>query len=524
MRKALIFLTLFMVISPRPSLFGQTISILDLNNVRAVLMDNGYFFNHCSIQVGGYEIPKGSGNQAIYTSSFWFGAKDVNNQLKVCAPSYCSSNSNSDLWAGPLDVNTGNAIVPNPFSQTYWTVNSWDISSHIANSQSNGYVMPASIANWPAHGDITVGADYYLAPFVDENNNGIYDPQNGDYPCIKGDKATYMIMNDAFGTHGSGGEIMNIELHFMFYQYLTNSFLNNSTFIDLKVINRGTQTLNDFNVSYFVDGDLGNYSDDYVGSDSTKNLMYTYNGDNSDEGANGDPGYGSIPPAIGVISLGNTINSVGVYSSNSVTPYNFPSNPIEIFNSMNAQWQNGTRWQDNNGNTTNFMYYGSPNNSSEWSEVSASNIPGDRRMVMNIKNGDLAPSEYYTLSYAVVYGKGTDYLSSVTNLLLNTDSIQAFYNQLSYDCFDPMTVSLNEINFIEFEIYPNPSTGQFNLDFPKTYNEVEIIVKDAFGRIVFTENKTGVNQFSFDLKESRGIYFVTILTEEGKKTKKMIIN
>lgn len=520
MKKTITFFTLALMLHGFNS-FGQSLTTLSLNNVNAHLMDNGYFFTNCTTQNAGYEIPKGSNKFAIYSSAFWFGGHDINSQLQLVTPTYC--NQGNDLWAGPLDVNTGNAIVPNPFSQTFWTVSKQSIQDHIANYQSPGYIVPNEIANWPAHGDITQGAAFYIAPFVDVNSNGQYDPHLGDYPCIKGDMATYIIMNDAKGTHASGGGITNVEIHFMFYQFATNTILNNTTFVDIEVINRGTQTLYDFYTSYYMDADIGGPTDDYFGCDSSRNLMYTYNSDNFDQDGIVS-GYGTNPPAIGVVCLSQSVESVGSFSNGLSYPYNDPSSPVQFYNTMKAQWQDGTFWQDNNGNNTHFMYSGDPNSSVEWSENSVSNIPGDRRMVMNSRYGTLLPGDSYNISYAIVFGQGTDNLSSVTNLFQNTDSIQDFYNQQTQICLDPTTVGVNELKVNEFEISPNPSSGDFIVAFPKEYNAVKIIVKDAFGRIILNEDKMGVQELDIHLNESKGIYFVTIITEDGEQTKKIILN
>ena len=47
-----------------------------------------------------------------------------------------------------------------------------------------GYQMPRSVKNWPAIGRVDYGEFPDQAPFVDANNNGCYDPENGDYPSI----------------------------------------------------------------------------------------------------------------------------------------------------------------------------------------------------------------------------------------------------------------------------------------------------------------------------------------------------
>ncbi len=53
-------------------------------------------------------------------------------------------------------------------------------------------------------------------------------------------------------------------------------------------------------LGYWTDPDLGNASDDYVGTDTTLDMIYVYNGDNEDEGSDG---YGTAPPALGISFL-----------------------------------------------------------------------------------------------------------------------------------------------------------------------------------------------------------------------------
>ena len=69
------------------------------------------------------------------------------------------------------------------------------------------------------------------------------------------------------------------------------------TFYSTKIINRGFTTLNECYMGQWVDADLGNYADDYVGCDVGRGLCFCYNGDDDDEGV---LGYGLNPPTIGV--------------------------------------------------------------------------------------------------------------------------------------------------------------------------------------------------------------------------------
>ena len=239
---------------------------LDYNNVSAMVTDGGFFFNNPANNAPGYEVPSGSGLNTIYSGAFWFGGKDANGQLRLAAPDI--NGTTSDMWPGALSLGTALPVLPNPLGQTLWAVTKAEVDNHIANYNQPGYVVPSSILNWPANGDISLGLSYFLAPFVDVNFDNVYNPLDGDYPCIKGDKAIYTIMNDKQDLHGSGGAPIGLEVHYMFYQFETNDYLDNTTFIDVNIYNRGTQTLYDFKSSFVMDGDLGNATDDYIGCDT----------------------------------------------------------------------------------------------------------------------------------------------------------------------------------------------------------------------------------------------------------------
>lgn len=75
----------------------------------------------------------------------------------------------------------------------------------------------------------------------------------------------------------------------------------------------------------------------------------------------------------------------------------------------------------------------------------------------------------------------------------------------------------------EFTVYPNPSSGIYNLLFNESYDELkQINVFDYTGRIVF-KSETVSNYFYLDIcKQPNGIYFIEI-NVEGIITRKKII-
>lgn len=494
---------------------------IDENNAKGKITDVGEFFTDPA-GGHGYEVPKGSGKHVLYSASMWFGGKDENGQLKLAAPMY--SSFNPDFWPGALTV--GNAIspVPNPLAQTLWVVHQDEIEDHILNYASPGYTPPSSIVNWPAHGDTSIvpnGQDFYLAPFVDTDGDGVYAPEMGDYPCIKGDKAVYTIVNDKGGMHGTGGQSLGIEVHFMFYQYSSVSGLEDVTFIDTKVINRSADTLYEFITSFFADTDIGNYFDDFAGCDSLRNIAFAYNGDAFDEMQGGVLGYEMTPPAAGVKCLTHSINTMGVLANLGVFPHVDPSTPSEFYHLMSGKYIDGSPWLDNNGSPTSFQYPGNPNNSLEWSEEASLNFPGDRRIILSVEKPDaFAPSETISLSYAVIFGQDTNRLESVSRLYEKADEVQAFFdNEQVSPCASSLNISKSQQ--VDFVVYPNPSNGVFTLSGNFVHAHVE--VTSLSGEQVWYDYLPYSDSVTIDLKAKPGVYLVTVETEQASRTKKVII-
>jgi hypothetical protein len=323
---------------------------LTINNVRAYLETGGTMWFK---ELAEYEIPIGSGKTSMFCAALWIGGRDANGQLKLAAVRF--RQVGNDFWTGPLKI-TGAGTTQSMCIKfdKHFKITRSEVDQHIAGYNTSGYVMPSSIANWPAHGD--EGYSYYLAPFKDVNGNGVYDPENGDYPyydinnelcpwtedniaaaaahelprtpedlwleqrnypgsepdytrsngmiyadhVLKGDATMFWIFNDNGGPHTeSGGSPIGLEIRGQAFGFSTNDDLNNMTFYSYEIINRSTYTLTNTFFSQWVDPDLGYAYDDYVGCDVGRGLGYCYNGTNVD-GSGQTWAYGDQPPAIGV--------------------------------------------------------------------------------------------------------------------------------------------------------------------------------------------------------------------------------
>lgn len=316
---------------------------LTVNNVRAYIETGGTMWFK---EVAEYEVPKGSGKTSMFSAGLWIGGKDANGQLKLAAVRF--RQVGDDYWTGPLKIQGASTTQSECIKfDKHFKISRAEVDNHISSYNTSGYVMPSSIRDWPAHGD--AGYSQYLAPFKDVNNNGVYDPENGDYPyydinndlcpwtedniaaaaahtlprtpedlayygpdwhnsngmiyadhVLKGDETLFWIFNDNAGAHTeSEGSPIGLEIRGQAFGFSTNDDLNNMTFYSYEIINRSTYTLTNTFFSQWVDPDLGYAKDDYVGCDVARGLGYCYNGSNVD-GTGQVEAYGDQPPAVGV--------------------------------------------------------------------------------------------------------------------------------------------------------------------------------------------------------------------------------
>lgn len=510
--------------------------LLDSNNVSANISNAGIFFSHDTTGHLGYEVPKGSGNSVIYAMGFWFAGVDQNGVLRNSCTRYIY---NGDLFPGPYSETNSytDPIYVNHYANSMWSVTKAEVLSHQLNWNQPGYTIPMSILNWPGNGQVGIGVSQHLAPYVDVNSNGIYEPEWGDFPDIRGDKAVYVINNDAANVHtDSNGNPMGIEVHSMFYQYASANFLDTTTFFNVRVFNRGSYNYTDFRMAIHVDGDLGCYSDDYVGCDTTRNMMFTYNGDNLDQcsGIGSTNNYGSNPPVAGVISLRQNMKIFGYFTSTSQYPYNDPVTVNAYWNLMHGKWNNGSPWYYGGlgyaGSTgvttqpTNYMFTGDPETASGWTEFTNSNNPGDRRIFMVMDSIELNSGSTNCYDYAVLWRRGSNNLNSVTKLKEVADDVKTWFdNETEFNC-SQVTMGINEqLGDTKMDLWPNPSNGIFELRSNAKLSASSIYITDAQGRNVYFDLAELADAYQIKLAQIPGVYFLTIQHANVKEMIKLVV-
>ncbi len=295
------------------SVCGQTLpnySTLNTNNVKVVVSANGVIGYHPSLEKGSW-MPADDSAGTIFAASPWISG--INAQGELLITTQYVFTENQSWFYGPLTQNT---TADSAYSETFnhvWNIKQSEINTHVAYFQSlqngttatlfpNGYTIPADFLSWPAHGDVSLGYDFNLAPFVDYNSDNLYNPQDGDYPIICGDECLYLIINDI---GNSTIPKMGNQVEMWIYAFDTPNIpaVNNTFFTKFKFTNKSNQTFYNTRISQMNDLDIGYAFNDYSGTDVAYGAVYAYTGTATDYSLSGAPSYGDIPTMESMLLL-----------------------------------------------------------------------------------------------------------------------------------------------------------------------------------------------------------------------------
>ena len=402
---------------------------LDVNNVRTTILNGGDMW--WNLSNARYEIPKVQTGQvskhSLFSGALWIGGVS-NGNLKLAAQTY--RQGGNDFYPGPL-VNGTASITADRCKEfdKIWRVTLREVEDFVAAADKNAYEIPEGILDWPGNGNVANGEAARLAPYFDKDNDQRYEPRAGDYPTLNHgeedittipDMMLFMIYNDKGNIHSeTEGVPIGLELHTQAFAYSTNDEINNMTFYRTTIYNRSSETVDSTVFGQWVDADLGNYSDDYVECDVTRNLGICYNGDDNDEGI---LGYGLNPPSVGVTFFEGPrrpdSTEIGltkfVYYNNDFSLTGNPSRPEHYWGYLNGRWKDGANiTYGGNGrggsDTASFMFPGNtdPAGRPSWTERIAGNQPQDRRFLQTAGSFKLLPGAINRVTIGVVWARAS---------------------------------------------------------------------------------------------------------------------
>lgn len=434
------------------------------------------------------------------------------------------------------------------------------------------------------------------AEFYDGNNDGIYEPtdlnsnnqwdEDEDAPLLIGDYTSYTVYNDAVSSlkrkfHDQ--QPLGIQVaQSVFVKSLSTNGFNETAFIRYTITNKGTHdVLDDVYFSVYTDPDLGDYADDLIGSDTTRNGGYAYN-----DGS--DAEFGENPPAFmqsfaqlpytyipGVTYIDS--NSNGLYDEGTDTPIDSVSVnfgpvigqrtvtgarfvPVSSFmQTMQSHPQVGSQtltdmlrniqlgndnwgqtidvcsWSFGNGSALSncdsinphFMYSGNPVSVTGWLNTTGL----DQRFLLTAGPFRMEKNKPVTILVSLAIGRSNNALNSIKKVQDVTDFAHQIYNSN----FTDYTTSIEENTAIvptEFSLsqnYPNPFNPETTIRFaiPAT-GLVKLNIYNILGQKVKTLTneilQAGEHTVTFNATRfSSGVYFYRAEWNNVSVTRKMTI-
>ncbi len=473
------------------------------------------FFGNSTTSGNGYLVPRETRNSPVFATGLWVGSK-VNGQIRVAGARY----TRFEFWPGPL--NSG-ATLPNPTDcsayDRIFVVSREDVARYLRTGEATD-----DLRDWPVS---------WGAPVLDGDGiEGNYNLEGGDQPAIYGDQTAWWVMNDVGNIHEeTGSNPLGIEVQASAFAVGSGiRALKQASYYRYEIINRSVNTIDSAYVSLWMDPDLGDASDDWVGSDSTLSVGYVYNGDEDDSV------YG-IPPAQGYqvvqgpVGLPNgrdddedgevdeaderlQMTAATFYCNGCTEPATTdPRTKEAYYNHMHGRWNDGTPFTSagsgygTNGPPTVFVFPADPVANECWSarnNCEGSSVPpGNAYMLVHTGPFRLEPGESAEVVFALPFGQGTDNLDSVTQLRFAAHATrEAWYLGL----LAPQRVETEFSETFQLQIsppFPNPFTDQATIRYELSEAmAARVAVYDALGREIAVlangEQQAGSYEVVFD--------------------------
>jgi len=364
---------------------------MDVNNLDMAVTNHGSIAFDLITGNAGLIYPRGSTNTVVFAAGPWIGAM-VGGDLRVAVGEY-----SQEFVPGPM--RNGTFLPDQPRFRNFKIFR--------GNTTSPDYL------NWPVEDGAPVDA--------------------GGKPALLGDAMTWCVYNDAdpaFHTNNSGTtQPLGIEVQQSTLAFDRAGPLGNTIFVKLKVANRGFNQLDGAYLTLWGDPDLGGFTDDLVGCDTTRSLGYCYNATDADQQ------YGSSPPAVGFDLLRGPIvqRSPGVFDTLGMTSFakfingTDPVNPVESYNYMRGLNRDGSPihvYDDTLAPVTTFQVSGDPVAFTGWLDTNSA----DRRLMVSSGPFTMSPGDSQEVVLAIIVGQGTDRLTSITQLKSSDDFVQSAFD------------------------------------------------------------------------------------------------
>ncbi len=200
------------------------------------------------------------------------------------------------------------------------------------------------------------------APFYDNDGDGVYSPSIDEPGVAGGDQVAWFVINDldqGASTSLYGSKPIGLEVGVTMWGYARTDALGDVIFKKYTIVYEGTAntpddaTIQDMYIAQWSDPDLGDFGDDFAGSDVGLSLGYVYNGQEDDSHY---VGFGLAPPAVGYDFLQGPIVPVYLLDENGDIAVDDNGNQL-LDTTKEAFYNFGRRSGYENLPMTSFVYF-----------------------------------------------------------------------------------------------------------------------------------------------------------------------
>lgn len=416
----------------------EDVEVLGINNWGFAVTNLGsHGFDLSAFNAGG-EFPRGSGHYLIFAGGLLVGAvKDP----AASDPDFRYSVSHFD-YAG--DFTPGSLLdFGVPFDQLVWD-NPYTNDTRL-------FVIDTTRS----------GSDWSEWPYDDGA-----PLDTARTPLLVSDLDSWAVFNDADPANHESGQTpipgIGLEVQQSSYAFTQGSLpgSENAFFLRWRIRNQTNVTYDSVYIGLFVDPDVGSATNDLIGTDTSRNMVYCYNG--SDESTPTGMQYALGYKVMffsedGGIDADMTISTV---YGNGVGSNTDPTSDSERYYYLRGLDQDGSIRLASEGlvevDGSPFVFPGDPISGTGLLD----NNPNDKRMMINVGPFTCRPGTPYDLIIVALGGEAGDRLAAVTDLRSEADNIESIFaanilQKLDINSGPNLTAALDTIDFGETSLgYP----------------------------------------------------------------------
>ncbi|MTB53326.1 T9SS type A sorting domain-containing protein [Lewinella sp. W8] len=499
-----------------------------------------------------------------FSASIWMGGRDEAGGVRVAGQRYAIQGE-TDFMPGP--------ILPDGSPPDSATAAAWARQFYVerkAIERLREDFLPdrrldatpdASLLGWPARGnpyfEETQGfplLDKDLAPFIDADGDGSYDPYRGDYPAIKGDRAVWWVINDLTPHIFSRSEVpLGFEWRIMVYGTDEEApLLGQAVFFEITTTNYGEASMEEAYLGLWMDPDIGCFVDDVIRSHSEYDLAFAHNFaapdfqrcpaevesfDTTTNAALGvkvvDSPSGPDGEPLGLAKFMTATSGNCDY----ISALTSPSGPENIYGRLRGYWSDGSalrfggagHWDSTTGPPTDHIFDQRETEAPEWFYWRQCLADA---MLLSVGPLKFAPGESHRATFALYAVMGLEFREErpeYDTIYRASAVIQRAHEELvetrqaeAMSPYPPLDTLGEESIFAPVPL-PNPTSGPLQILNPSDQAIVQISVYDAAGRIVREVIGSSVLP-ELDLTGlPAGVYLIIIGAENGATVTRRVV-